>query len=348
MTRRLLQRADTRFLCLLGVLAALSGCGGGSPTPPTTTSTTTTTTSTSSVVGLAVTGASGQSAPGQTTQLTATATMSDGTNQNVTSQATWDSSNAAIATVSNAGLVTAVAAGDADIRASYRSLNSSARISVAPAAKPRHRLSGVLTDQINGRGVEQARVDVTNGTNAGRTTTTATDGTYSFSDLIEDSFTIRFSSPFYEAAERSVTLSSDARMDVVMKPNADVSPFYGKYIVSLSIRQQNCEFPVTPAATAELTLSGSKDGTTFNATIFERDNLRSYGGRMGTDGTFSGNGGGLIVGLRGLLKSPTYGHDYTGSIEGRVSGRSVTGNENVTFAAPCPGKFLQIGFSGSK
>jgi hypothetical protein len=51
-----------------------------------------------------------------TTQLTATATLSDGTTSNITSTATWQSSNPSVATVA-AGRVTAVSAGTATISA---------------------------------------------------------------------------------------------------------------------------------------------------------------------------------------------------------------------------------------
>lgn len=53
---------------------------------------------------------------GNATQLTATATLSDGSTRNVTSTATWQSSNTAVATVSG-GRVSAVAAGTATISA---------------------------------------------------------------------------------------------------------------------------------------------------------------------------------------------------------------------------------------
>ncbi|PYR24227.1 MAG: hypothetical protein DMF92_23075, partial [Acidobacteria bacterium] len=79
-------------------VAACSRKSGDSPTTPT-----------ASVTSVAVTG----NAPtiGLTAQLTATATFSSGANQNVTSQATWQSSNTAIATVNSAGVVTGVSAG---------------------------------------------------------------------------------------------------------------------------------------------------------------------------------------------------------------------------------------------
>lgn len=58
-------------------------------------------------------------AEGATSQLTATANKSDGTTENVTSQATWQSSNTTVATVSGTGLVSALQRGTADITATF-------------------------------------------------------------------------------------------------------------------------------------------------------------------------------------------------------------------------------------
>jgi hypothetical protein len=59
---------------------------------------------------------------GGTSQLTATAHYSDQTTETVTSQATWTSSNPAVATVSATGLLTAVTTGTADITATFQSM----------------------------------------------------------------------------------------------------------------------------------------------------------------------------------------------------------------------------------
>lgn len=51
--------------------------------------------------------------------MTATATKSDGTAQDVSTQATWNSSNSAVATVTNSGLVTVKKVGSCDVTAVY-------------------------------------------------------------------------------------------------------------------------------------------------------------------------------------------------------------------------------------
>jgi uncharacterized protein YjdB len=100
---------------LLGGLAA-GACG--TATSPTT------------VSSVAVTG----TAPtlGAAAQYAAVATMGDGTTQVVTSSATWTSSNTGIATVSSAGLVTAIAEGAVTIQAAYDGVTGSSQITVVP------------------------------------------------------------------------------------------------------------------------------------------------------------------------------------------------------------------------
>jgi hypothetical protein len=85
------------------------------------------TSTTSTVTAVSVAGTA--PAIGGTSQFTATATLSNGTTQDVTAQAVWQSSNPAVATVSG-GLVTAVAAGTADISAQHQQVTGKASITV--------------------------------------------------------------------------------------------------------------------------------------------------------------------------------------------------------------------------
>lgn len=114
-------------ITVLGLLTALSTCGGN-PNRPTTT--TTTTTPIKTITSIVVNG----TAPhvGSTDQMTATASFSDGTSQDITTQAAWTSSNAAVASVNAAGVVTGVGAGQVNITAGYQ--NSSGTISLTLSA----------------------------------------------------------------------------------------------------------------------------------------------------------------------------------------------------------------------
>jgi len=87
-------------------------------------------TSPTSVTSVTVTGVA--PAVGATAQFTATATMGDGTTQNVTSQAAWTTSNASIASVSSTGVVTGVGAGSVSVAAVYQSVSGSDAIVLVP------------------------------------------------------------------------------------------------------------------------------------------------------------------------------------------------------------------------
>jgi Big-like domain-containing protein len=91
--------------------ASAAGCGSHAPSAPTS----------PTVTAIAVTGASVLDV-GQSAQLTATATLSDGSNQNVTPAASWTSSNAKVVTVSAAGVATAATGGDVDVRVTYQTV----------------------------------------------------------------------------------------------------------------------------------------------------------------------------------------------------------------------------------
>lgn len=108
-------RSRTKPALLIAFLAGtlVSTCGGE-------TSITSPTSPLSSAVSVSITGTPVLTAESETSQLTATATFSDGTTHDVTSSATWVSSNSEVATVSDAGLVTAVDAGTTTIKAIYQ------------------------------------------------------------------------------------------------------------------------------------------------------------------------------------------------------------------------------------
>jgi hypothetical protein len=88
----------------------LAACSDGSPTSPTPREPT--------VTAVTVSGANAVNA-GSTTNMTATAHRSDGSTEEVSSTAVWQSSNPAVATVASGGRVTAVAPGSSVISAGF-------------------------------------------------------------------------------------------------------------------------------------------------------------------------------------------------------------------------------------
>ena len=112
--------------CATVAAIALGSCGGGkggSSAPTTPTSTTPT------VTAVTVTAPASTAKPGDSAQFTATAVMSNSSTQTVTTQSTWQSSNPTLATVSAfSGVVTALAPGEMDIRATYQTVSGSAHV----------------------------------------------------------------------------------------------------------------------------------------------------------------------------------------------------------------------------
>ncbi|HEX8029635.1 MAG TPA: Ig-like domain-containing protein [Vicinamibacterales bacterium] len=78
---------------------------------------------------VSVSGTSSFTTVGQS-QLTATATLSNGTTENRTATATWQSSNTAVATVSSPGVINVLASGDASITATVADVRGELGISV--------------------------------------------------------------------------------------------------------------------------------------------------------------------------------------------------------------------------
>jgi len=134
-------------LITLGAAFALWSCKDSSDTP---------TTPSSAVSALEVSGAVPLTGIGQTVQLKATATLSDGTLQNVTTTAAWRSSDASVATVSSGGLVTALTSGIATITATYQVKTATAAvpISIGPPT------DSVMTARIDGAAFTAAVVSV--------------------------------------------------------------------------------------------------------------------------------------------------------------------------------------------
>ena len=88
-------------------------------------------TSSASLVSITVNSASPTLAMGASTQFTATGILSDHTTVDLTSQVSWLSSSTGVAIVSSAGLVTAIAAGESSIFASFEGVTGSSVVTVS-------------------------------------------------------------------------------------------------------------------------------------------------------------------------------------------------------------------------
>ena len=110
------------------VFLLVAACGDSktsTPTQPTASTPTPVTVST-----VAVSGTNAFTEKGTTAQFTAMATLSNGTTEDRTSTATWQSDNTDVATVSAQGMVTAVATGDATISATVSGVRGTRPVNV--------------------------------------------------------------------------------------------------------------------------------------------------------------------------------------------------------------------------
>lgn len=112
-----------RFPLVLA-LALTIACGSKSPTSPTPTPTPTPTTPTVTLQSVALSGAvSGLTQAGQTVQVTATGTFSNGTTQNITNTCSdWASDNTFVLTISNSGVITARNSGASTVTTSCQGM----------------------------------------------------------------------------------------------------------------------------------------------------------------------------------------------------------------------------------
>jgi hypothetical protein len=174
---------------------------------------------------------------GQPLQLRASAQYSDGSEREVTNDATWASSDEAIARVV-AGLLTVTGVGEADISARLQDVVGSRRI---VGGRPSSTVSGVVhetfaTDLL----VDAARVEVVGGAQNGRVVTTDARGRFELPGVTEPGFALKIKKSGYDDAQYNVvSLPRDANADIALRP-----------------------FPVGPEPVARLAVNIDSDGST--------------------------------------------------------------------------------------
>jgi hypothetical protein len=78
-------------------------------------------------------------------------------------------------------------------------------------------LTGLITDVSTHAGISGARVEVVNGSNAGKTADTDGGGTYVLQNLTADTFRLRVSASGYDAGEQGVTVPANPRADFELR-----------------------------------------------------------------------------------------------------------------------------------
>ena len=243
----------------------LAACAGGSSSA-TAPSPVVSTPSAPAVTSIAVSGSS--PLVGATTHFSATATLSDATTQSLTNLASWSSSNSRVATVSASGEVTGVAAGDADITATYQTISGKARVTIARPAPSTFTISGTLKDGTSGAVMPRVLIEAVDRTGTTRSMKSDDSGGYAFSGVVPGAVTLAIATNGYEPLTQTVNVSADTRVDLALKRLAPT-------VASLTVRGTAPLVGATSqfAATATLSDGSSKDAanlatwTTSNASV---------------------------------------------------------------------------------
>lgn len=167
-------------------------------------------------------------APGETVQLIATAMLSDGTTRVVTDEATWESSNSGLISISRTGLVTAgQSRGEAEITAKYTGRlpaastggSDSRKLFVLPAG------TYVLTGSVKDGDVplSGAEIELTAGLRAAMAVTS--DPSFRFYGVAGDT-EIRASKAGYETQVRRILVTANQTTDFDLIPS-DPRPVVG-------------------------------------------------------------------------------------------------------------------------
>ncbi len=188
-----------------------------------------------------------------------------------------------------------------DGAASTNSTTASADIAApAPAA---YTLSGTVTDESSARTVAGGTVQILDGPNAGKTSSTDGGGVYSLSGLAGGSFMLRATARGYNPREESVTIISDTTLDLKLRAIPTAPP----------------PAPPPPPSSCAYTVAPVEIGTDYNGGSFTATISRTSGScswQASTDvswitftGATSGNGSatlGYTVGPNGIL-GPRFG-----------------------------------------
>jgi hypothetical protein len=208
---------------VLGLTLTQAACGSGKPPSPAAPTSTQPT-----VTVLTISGLPPSFAVGQSVQLTASGTLSDGTQLDETLKVNWQSSESTVVTVSTTGLLTVMGLGDADVVATLQGVRGSAHVSVlkpVPAA-PRYDISGNVHESAPTANVALAGATVgihfvgcPSCPHDNQTVTTDATGRFTFAAIETAGFSLVVSKSGYETTFFNIAqLPRDQHPDIGVNP----------------------------------------------------------------------------------------------------------------------------------
>jgi hypothetical protein len=188
------------------------------------------------VQSLAVSGALALVEPGDTGQLTATATFADGTTKDVTAGAAWvAAADRPVVLVSSTGAVTALWYGTSEISVAYGSVRHAISVRVAPPGT--FLIAGKVAS--GGRPVSQALVEAACASGTYRTLTDSA-GTF----VLPGAGAVRLvvSMFGYEPAERHLAIGRDDQLSLELTTNGKAESLLGNYTLTV-FASPSCDLP---------------------------------------------------------------------------------------------------------
>jgi hypothetical protein len=256
--------------CLMLVVHITCGANPSTPTAP----------PASLAVSLQVSGNTLLKAPGQTSQLIATAAFQDGRLDVVTSRTRWTIGDQSIATISPDGLLTGVAYGRTDLLAEFQGQSSSLEVQVLPNGT--FILTGNVTEE--GLPIADATVSLKGGTVSGSRDTKADEnGFYRFAG-VSGSITVVASHPDYVSQSTTVRVSNDTVVDIQLVPVNPPATIVGRYRLKVTASPSCSALPAsarTRTYDADLDQSGpSAFASLSGANFIETGGGYYYGPRL--------------------------------------------------------------------
>jgi len=195
---------------------------------------------------------------GDTFQLTATATLSNGRTTTSGFTVSWSSSDTDVVTVNGSGLVTAKSDGRAAISASSSAISASVNFVIRGGRT----LSGIVTETAPTTSVmvAGARVTVADGFYAGVSATTDAGGAFTLED-VNGTVNLRISAQHFDDALLTADTASTSPVTVRLLPSARTVTDESVFSVPWGDRQQRYQstltFAMHRAGRAEVTTGGS-------------------------------------------------------------------------------------------
>jgi hypothetical protein len=198
----------------------------------------------------------GSVAPGASAQYRLIATFDDGTTGDVSAQAAWTTTNAAIFTVGTGGIVQGKSRGEAALSGRYS--NRENHVYVFVLEDGTYRVRGRVTE--SGGGLPGARIEVMAGTGTGLTATTGSGGSYALYGVAGE-IRLEASLDGFDRERRTIVVSEHTTADLVLRPTVAPSDLSGNWRMTLSA-SSGCQ-PAVPedAATRSYSATIAQAGT---------------------------------------------------------------------------------------